>query len=148
MEITIGKIDYNNIGKKNCRVSVDISLEQKTKGLCFSVSGAIWNHIATDIYEGGQILDRILKHFPDNKRLARLVEIWKKYHLNDMNAGTPKQEQALEIINDGSYSENCDYLESIGLLEDNGYVYGSGWLYQELPKSIVKEIKDFMENGL
>jgi len=36
----------------------------------------------------GQCLDSIR---PADNNQKRLIEIWKAYHLNGMNAGTPKQ---------------------------------------------------------
>ena len=62
-----------------------------------------------------------------------------------MHAGTVKQEQALNDarkvgVRLSSYDDSCKYLESIGLLEDDGYKYGSAWLYREIPEDDLKEI--------
>jgi len=146
MEITIGKIDYNEIGKKNCRASVDIKLNSNKKGIQFTAIGNIWNHIETNCYIYGQCLDEIQKFFPKNKRFNRLVEIWKEYHLNDLQAGTDKQMDALKGFNT-DYDKQCEYLDSINLLYDDGYKYGTSWKYKQIPNDVINEIKDFISNG-
>ena len=74
--IDFGKIDYNESGRKNCPVTVELELRKKggeevftldTEGKKkytgeitplyyeFSASGTIWNAQKTDCLEGGQI---------------------------------------------------------------------------------------------
>ena len=111
--LSFGKIDYNNSGRKNCAVIIDVRLKESEKGMTLSFMGRIWNPMMTGCYSRGQNIDKIAKHFPNNAKVQRVKEIWGKYHLNDMRTGTPKQEQALEGRHDG-YDKNCVYLESIG----------------------------------
>lgn len=76
--------------------------------------------------------------------LIRFLEIWDRWHLNDLRAGTPKQ---LEILkkNESKFieCEKCYYswaselLKSEGLQIDDGYIYGSGWLTEEVPQEVI-----------
>jgi hypothetical protein len=71
----------------------------------------------------------------------KLLEVWDRWHLNDMRAGTPKQETFLREwrkTNKGDYSQVCSALEAAGLLIDDGYKYGSAWLKEEVPQDIIQ----------
>ena len=65
-----------------------------------------------------------------------------------MHAGTEIQEAALlEAGITGSaadYRKCCDYLESINLLVDDGYKFGTGWLKREIPAEDIVEIKKLL----
>lgn len=78
---------------------------------------------------------------------------WKRWHLNDMRAGTFEQETAIrEAILDGklyeeaNYEARCKYLESIGLYEvpmlgladGKMYEYGSKWLSEDVPEAVLE----------
>jgi hypothetical protein len=141
--IELGKIDYNGFGCKINLATLDVELKETEKGLVFTMSGNIWNSKKTDIIAGGQICDEMLNYFKD-KKTKRLVEIWKNYHLNDMNAGTIEQETALQNYPEKDYTKQCEYLKSIGLYEDNGYKYGSAWLFRSIPEDIINEIKNLV----
>ena len=94
-----------------------------------------------------------LKH---NKQLLLINDLWKKYHLNDMNAGTPEQSQALETWHKENgtrfdYTKDCEYLKGINLYEvtlNDGslYRYGHGWLYREIPENDLNTIKLLLSN--
>ena len=143
--INLGKIDYLNNGKKNCEVVIKIELIEKEEGLVLSIIGHIYNHIKTNSYAGGQCYDTISKFFPHNKKVQRIVEIWERYHLNDLRAGTPLQEKIIrewkEKGNKYDYTKVCEMLMEKGVYIDNNYKYGSKWLYEEIPQNIIEEIK-------
>lgn len=117
----------------------------------FSICGELWNSTHTDIVMGGQCLDDLAR-FDElfcNPLFKKLHKLWKAYHLNDLHPGTVKQEQALDDaeklgVKVSSYDDSCKYLESIGLLEDDGYKYGSSWLYREIPEDDLKEITSLL----
>ena len=139
-----GKVAYNNNKKENL-VTVEVNLNNKEgKGFCFSVSGRIWNRIKTDCLSGGQILDEIKELIPNNETFNFIFDAWNKYHLNDLNAGTIKQSEALKDFK-GDYTQQCDYLESLGLLSDDGYKYGSAWLFREIPKDDLNKIIELLK---
>lgn len=94
----------------------------------------------------GQVSEYLTKDNPapgfTRKDCFRLKQVWKRWHLNHMRAGTPKQEEAVrnwrKTADDPSYEDACKMLESIGLLTDNGYRYGTGWLKEEVPLDILE----------
>ena len=81
----------------------------------------------------------------------KLIDFWKKYHLNTMCAGTKKQMEAIEELKKTDLYK-CNplkhheitktYLEEIGLYEDRGYRYGSSWLTKPYPVEEMKQITE------
>ena len=151
--ISFGKVDYLGIGKKNCLVEVELNFNQNK----FSASGTIWNHLKTDCYSCGQNLDTIKKLIPDNKLFNKIYDIWAKYHLNDLTAGSPNQMAFLKSIirpkNAKFYTWECEQLEKVDLLVDKSYLhdkkpykYGTAWLTTEIPKNIKKDINNIIRN--
>lgn len=156
-----GKIDYNGSGRKNCPVTVDVELRTtKTGELEFSACGDIWNPRGTSVYSAGQNLDEIAKYVK-TPLFKEIYDLWKKWHLNTMHAGTERQEEALDAWHEKQkaekpdaiilydYRRDCEYLESIGLLFDeiNGkpYKYGCGWLTRVIPEETVKRIEELLK---
>ncbi len=86
----------------------------------------------------GQIHDEVKEIIP-----TRLYEIWKRWHLNDMRAGTFVQEEILRqakasgVEFDNFYIDACEYLQRFDALVDDGYKYGSKWLKEELPQEVI-----------
>lgn len=175
--LRLGKVDYNRSGRRNCMVTLEVELKYGPNNVApyldidlnpcrerveFSMSGNIWNPRETDIYSGGQMCEDIAAMFPNNKRVQRLVEIWKRYHLNGMKAGCRAQEDFLRAhpveakYPKSYYEEACKALEAAGLLEVTGgpevknanglrvrrsYKYGTAWLAEQLPSEIELEIR-------
>lgn len=150
-----GKIDYEKEGVKNNLVTVEVEFKNRNIDFkeVFAVSGNIWNSRESDIIVGGQCLDEILKYVQDDT-FKRIHRLWKKYHLNDMNAGTVEQENALkEAVKNGiltsyganNYEKSCEYLASVGLYEveyeGKPYKYGHGWLYRAIPEEDLQVIR-------
>ena len=71
-------------------------------------------------------------------KVAKFREVWDRWHLNDMRAGTPAQEALLEAHAVKGYDNQCALLNEHGLLEDNGYRYGTAWLKEELPEDVIE----------
>lgn len=154
-EFTFDKVAYTSSRRVNLPV-----IEVELRGIDtdkpeLSIRGNIWNATHTDIVMGGQCLDE-MKELGDlrfNTLFKKLYRLWKLYHLNGMHAGTVKQEQALNDTRKAgikicSYDDSCKYLESVGLLEDDGYKYGSAWLYRQIPEDDYKEILNLLELSL
>ena len=143
-KFNFGKIDYYGRGRKINSVEVEVELSDDG---VFTASANIWNSKHTDCVMGGQCLDVVAKYIKSDK-FKKIYRLWEQYHLNDMHAGTEKQEAALlEAGLTGfaaDYRECCDYLESINLLVDNGYKFGTGWLKREIPAEDVAEIKKLL----
>lgn len=144
--IELGKIAY--LGKRKINpVELTIALEDRKAGPVFTASAAVWNKSKTDYLIVGQCLDRLVPHLGGNETFMMVYRLWKAYHLNNMKAGTPKQEAAVkEYLKDHAYDygEVCDYLESIDLLEDDGYRYGTAWMYEPIPEADLKEIRELL----
>jgi len=154
-KIQFGKIDWSGRGRKAYAVELEIDLrEDKFERPVLSICGSVWNTKHTDIVCGGQCLDDLLPFLKGNKEFKFWHKMWKKYHLNDMKAGTPEQEEAIREWKEAGhrydYTEACKYLESIGLYEVeyhgceyNGvYKYGTAWLYQPIDWDDLNAILD------
>lgn len=89
-KLMLGKIDYNNTGKKDHKAVIEFELLEGENGPVFSARAEIWNSRETDIERSG--VDEIIAMFPNNKRAQRIKEIWKEYHLNNLQVGTPEQQ--------------------------------------------------------
>lgn len=151
-KVNFNKIDFYGTGRKVNQVELKLELRETSKGLEFSCCGLVWDSEHTDIVCGGQCLDTLVPFFKHNKTFMQIHSWWKQYHLNGMHAGTEAQEEALKSskwggVNANCYTAQCEYLESIGLLVDNGYKYGSGWLYRAIPQEDLKQIQDFIMGG-
>ena len=143
-KFNFGKIDYNNHGRKENLVTVEVKFENG----CFSASGNIWNRLGTDLIQCGQCINTINQYLKDNKLFNCIYEIWKEYHLNDLTAGSPKQEEYLKNTKTEGYDDNCKKLDQADLLTDNSYLhngkpyrYGSAWLKTKIPSEVQKQIR-------
>lgn len=80
------------------------------------------------------------------KDTKKFFELWDRWHLNHMRAGTSKQEKYLweHAGERDGYTEQLKLLIDVGLNpdSDNGYVYGSQWLYEEVPEDVLQFFKN------
>ena len=85
-----------------------------------------------------------------------LVGIWNRWHLNDMQAGSPAQEaflrdnpesvvQQLEAHKGDHYLATKAALELAGIQPDHGHIvdgapyhYGSRWLFEPVPANVIE----------
>lgn len=143
--IYIGK--YKADGYQN-KLNVFCKVEYQDQKL--SISGVI-GPLKNGNCQGssGQMYDSIIENlktfdFADgwSKTIAfEFVELWKEWHLNDMQAGTPKQEAFIkEWIKENKYdyTEVCEALKKARLYTDKGYKYGSAWLSKEIPDKVLE----------
>ena len=170
MKITIGRVEGEVFGYKRSllvdleirlntekRRKLDINLKRVNKTKDLAISGNVWNIKKTDIIMGGQIneeirewlkKDRFKELYISKKKLLKILDIWDRWHLNDLHAGTKKQEEAVKEwrkknkISGWAYEREVKYLKSIGLYEDRGYKYGKEWLYEPLPNEVIKFINN------
>ena len=100
----------------------------------------------------GQCYEEIMDTYnkaPKQKQfelLQKICAVWERWHLNDLRAGTPRQMAALRELKKsqgkiGDYDAQLKYLESRNLVEDNGYKYGSAWLFEPLPQDVLNFIQ-------
>jgi hypothetical protein len=127
----------NTIKLKNDNCQADIEIQYKDGRLSISADGR-WLDKTGGLF-GGQSYDTIFDEFP---KYARLVELWKRWHLNDMNAGDELQETYLRAHGRGKdYEETCAILEKAGLLIHDGYKYGSEWKAEKVPTDVLDELR-------
>lgn len=94
----------------------------------------------------GQCLDFMNDYLKGDEVWDRVYRLWKLYHLNDMHAGTPRQEEFIEMgIRSGdllshNYDEVKEFLIKWGMYEDDWYKYWSQWLYRPIPTEDLWEI--------
>jgi hypothetical protein len=88
--------------------------------------------------------------------VKRLAEVWDRWHLNDMVAGSPAQMDYLRAnpitvpFRADYYTLACDALREAGLQPDPNfygtgslpYSYGSAWLSEEVPADVL----DFLDS--
>jgi len=156
------KIDVGRVG--NARGgSVEIEIEMEDYGKSrkrLSICGNVWNARHSDIESGGQILDHftfspgrvfyygepvVVKPPMTVTILKRIVDVWKRWHLNDMHAECEHQEKLkssmLEKHGEGFfYASNIDGIWSepeFSACSVCGYRYGTAWTYRELPSDVV-----------
>jgi hypothetical protein len=115
---------------------VEWGLKEGSEGLVFSMSAFIWNYRHSDYEACGQMCDELPKLFPENKKLARMVAIWERWHLNDLHAGCEHQRNLgwEEEGYDKHPSEPCPVC---------GYKFGSEWKMEQLPEEVVAEIRSW-----
>lgn len=186
----LGKIAYNGRARKTNMVEITVELQNcggeptftigkngeriptgKTtpEYVELSICGDIWNNTHTDILCGGQCLDTIAifrkQLSPANRDLFDLLhDLWKKYHLNGMHAGTPEQEAAIHeweaAGNRYDYKAACKMLKERGLYEvkftgktvgrmyhHEPYKYGHGWVVNDLPGDVLLKVEHLIMTG-
>lgn len=118
----------------------------------------------------GQITDtKIYECAPEWNlhKVAKFKRLWKEWHLNDMQAGTPEQTEALKeffetwkYYPENDYTHQCAYLEEKGLLyvpdprhpelfgPGHFYKYGAAWLYVEVPDEVTEFFRSLPDTDI
>lgn len=179
-EQKVGHIKAKNSGygysRGNMPITIKVELEEEEKGLTFSASGAIWQpeHLRNtvddyDCVSCGQNLDSIEELANKNKiiyaegwnkaKLLKIIQIWHKWHLNDLHAECEHQEEMFNklVRIDGKKGEiKPEFIGEYGSLSLEkvwavpefakcptcGYKYGTAWTFRKLPEEVVKEVRD------
>lgn len=128
------KIQFNKDGKEKLSIS-GVEGPKKNgnaKGSCGQIDMHPWG-----IIEYATGWDRGLE--------TKFRAVWKKYHLNDMQAGTPAQTEVVERRKPeypgypkSHYEWALEVLKEEGLDIDNGYKYGSKWLRIDVSEDAIK----------
>jgi len=155
-----GKIDYNGCGRKINEVTINIELKKREVGKpVFTASVDIWNSKHTDVIACGQMIDDVVNEFfPKNKIAQEIKDLWEKYHLNDLHAGTPTQMKFIEehkdeiVESDGWYTKELNLLKKYGMERDiyNGveYYYGKSWVYWPISDEDLERINKLFDSEL
>lgn len=151
------KIDYNNCGRRINKVVIRVKEIQRENGeLIFSACGTVYNACETDCVSAGQNLDNLneFEALHNDKIFQQIYRLWKLYHLNDMHAGTPEQENYVnqylkETGKQYDYTDVCDALKAAGLYEveyeGKPYKYGHRWIYYPIPQNDLNKINALMD---
>ena len=150
-------------------IRVDLSHKKGKPDYCLSISGKL---TIKECAKLGLHAVRVACQCTDvDEILARnglwchhidvIVGIWKKWHLNDMNAGTDAQEDFLEEYRKNhpdwkyDYNEACLLLKGRGLYFDKScivdgmpYEYGNGLVFRRIPKDVLVELCGALDGGL
>ena len=116
---------------------------REEKMFCFSACANVWNSKRTDILAGGQMLDQLGEFLSDDK-YKTILDMWNKYHLNDLKEGCKAQDDfvgKLDVKGD-YYDTVCSELNKAGLLVVDGYKFGSKWLTMPIPETDLETIKN------
>lgn len=155
-KMNFGKLDFNERGRYTHPVEITVELREH-KDLQngeLAMTARVWLPSRRDIEMGGQCYDSIDETLLEpefRSRFVELREVWRRWHLNGMNAGSPAQEAALRAKfpkDSGSYELHVAYLKEIGIYNDpalDGYSYGSKWLREELPQEVLDTITKWSE---
>jgi hypothetical protein len=133
--------------KENFR-SIDLK-KSNGKLLTLSISG----NIKFGISGGsccGQCVSEVREIWGHNPEIAELCDLWERWHLNDLVAGTRKQMEVIRSMGKcpvpaGWYAWACLNLKTQDLLVDQGYTFGHEWLYEPLPAKVVKRVKTLVK---
>ena len=145
------KITFKNvtisIELKEATDLIDYETMESTSGKVLSISGMIRRGINSSC---GQNRKKIFREsikpgkLPYRKKIAVLdiLEIWKKYHMNDFMAGNKQQTDFIreKKLSGTEYTELCRILKENNLYEVNGYTYGSKWLYKPIPQEVLDRL--------
>lgn len=180
----LGKIAYANPNRRANAVEVDLELRNRggrpvfstnpetNEKICTSITprylelsicATVWNQTKTQPFCCGQCLDRIAEYrtqLENPELFDTLFELWKKYHLNGLHAGTPEQEALVDewtkthpyeysaackmLKEKGAYIVNYTGLSHAKRYDNEPYEYGHGWLVRELPPEVVAQVKSLV----
>lgn len=140
--------------KKEAIIKRDVHLRNATVGESLRITGQVGT--SHSILESGQIAATIRRHLRnaefDNllvsrEELERLLDVWKRWHLNDMRAGCAHQNRLLpwacELLGIGYSYDNLMKIPDFQRCPRCGYNYGSAWLYEPLPEEVVNFLEQF-----
>jgi hypothetical protein len=122
--------DYDLIQLSNTKKDIYLNDIQEYYTVSFSANSRNFGGQCYDI-----ILDDDSLKIIDKEQVKRIIELWKKYHLNNLNAGCVEQTAAVEEFkksNKYDYNAVCEYLKKKNLHSIGGYEYGTKWLINPL----------------
>jgi len=150
---------YNN----SLQMDIEINIKSKQSGQALSISAGVWNIRKTDYLACGQMQDTIREMVKNDEivespipmdNLIRLLDIWDRWHLNDMKAGCSHQRKLIPTIQETKgksffYADNYDNilkLKEFKRCPKCGYQYGTAWKHERLPMDIVKFLANLVED--
>ena len=156
---------FENCGRRSITINVDLKDDNGKKYL--SITGEVYelfdNSRCSNAVCFGQCYEEIAKMLPGDKKIQRIVEVWKKYHLNDMVPSCEHQRElgwdeiAKKLVQVKRPWRNKMESVALGWLHETkheegilckpcpvcGYKYGDAWNYMPIPKEIIEEIESW-----
>lgn len=145
--IRLGTIDT---GRKQ---PSDVYCHIKHEGGRLSITGVVGPTMGGDAHGNcGQIVDSLADVSPacgkwTKTAIKRFAATWRRWHLNDMRAGSPVQEEWLrsnpidrkDYAHPKSHYEvaSCRLAEADLNPDPDGYKYGHAWKSEEVPASVL-----------
>jgi hypothetical protein len=136
---------FCKIAYQDGKLSISGVVGPKSNGNAYGGCGQIIMDFREYDHRGWTTLDALtLCDGWDRDMIKRFFDIWDRWHLNDMRAGSPSQEKYLRdhpvvaIYPESHYDKVSKVLAKAKLNPDeNGYSYGSKWLREEVPDDIL-----------
>lgn len=142
-----GKIEISLLEKGSPYPHLDIDLNDCKSYLELSIVGEMKNCQSESC---GQNYNDFKYFYNDYPELPGIVDIWKRWHLNGLNAGTRIQTEFIltkfsfhrdEALPYYDYNAVVAELKKADLYVDRGYVYGTAWLVEQLPQEVIDKVK-------
>jgi hypothetical protein len=119
-----------------------VTHDQVVNYITLTISGFAHKTVRSDWEYGGQIIEQIrnLAHpcIPQDK-LDQIVTIWQRWHLNNIKAACIHQTDFGNV--DSTDWQTKANVETVKC--PKGYRYGSKWLLEPLPQSVIDTIKSW-----
>lgn len=133
-----GYVRLSHVSNINGRDYIDLHPIKECDALL--VEWEIWRNGVCEF--AGQCQDRVRELSKGHKAdINYLLDIQKRYNLNDLCPGTKEQMDFLSQLGITTYNKAVEALDKANL--NTPYKYGSGWLVKELPQDVVSAIKSF-----
>lgn len=113
----------------------------------FSMSGSVRTPNGRGWYCGGQIQDNIGDLF----KTTKLYNLWGRWHLNDLKAGTVAQMLCVSALSGHPnwYTAACEHLKAnnLDVVEhgEKSYTFGHAWLLEPLPADFEHQLAEAIE---
>ena len=132
----------------------DVHLRDVAWGEGLRITGQVGT--SHSLLESGQVKSTIIKHLRNaefdtllvsREELEHLLNVWNRWHLNDMRAGCAHQNELLpwacELLGVGHSYDELIKMPDFQKCPRCGYNYGSAWLYEPLPEEVVNFLEQF-----
>lgn len=135
-------IEYRHSKAERPELSICAVEGPKANGTCIGACGQVRDGLVDPAFTPAPGIDA-----------TRLREVWDRWHLNGMKAGSPAQEAHLRAHPIDRAADHfkvaTEALRAAGLQPDPGhlyngkpYSYGSAWLHEEVPEDVLQWLHD------
>lgn len=96
-------------------------------------------------------METFRREFGQDPKARFLLDTYDRWNDNHYRAGTPAQMEAMRdfvydpqspfYVANNHHKSAIKFLRSRKLAEDQGYRYGSSWLYEEIPTTVLEQLQ-------